>query len=1389
VTDSNGIGTSLCETNITLNPDPVAVQTPSTAQNNESGQINHFAVNVTLGTSPYTYQWLVNDTAVTGATSPVFAFHPLHPATYIVNVTVMDSTGWHVSTPGVTETAYSGPFVNLMASASSIDYHDSVTYTGSENGGVLPITFTWYLNSSVVQTGPFRDWNFTPLGAAAYSVTFQAIDADDAQFNSTQALTVYADPVVGTPSASPVSVDLSQSTIISANALFGSGGFSYVWSGLPTGCTGSSASFACTPETSGIFTVSVVVTDSNGHGASSGTLSITVYPDPSVTVPSASRPSSDMGQFLWFNTTLTAPGSGGDTYWWKGLPTGCTNSSTASLGPCSASASNTYTVLVKVRDSNGFVSSSTGITFTVYTDPFAGVPEASPAAIDQGQWTNFTTAVGGGKGSLTVSWSDLPTGCFTSNTTTLACRPTGNGTYSVEVSVEDGNQAQVESGILSFTVYATLREGAPTINSNAIDYDQTTTIYTTTSGGFGPFTYVWSGLPGGCTSDTAAFSCTPGVSGSFSVTVKVTDSNSAVVTSPASMLTVNLDPIIAQHPYAAQTNETGQVSHYTVTVTHGTAPFTYQWMVNGTAEAGATSSVFAFHLLHSGNYTVNVSVTDSAGWRVWTTAVAENVSQGPHVSIAPSRTVMDRGQTLTFVGSEGGGFLPLSFAWYLNGSDVQSGPSLYWNFTPTGAATYTVSLWVTDSRLVTVNSTPMSIIVYPRPAVSTPAASPTSVDLGQGVTLTTVASFGSGGYVYQWSGLPAGCSGSLASLLCTPSSVGMFNITVNATDSNGASARSSSLSFRVYADPTINSLTANRSSAEVGQLVSFNTTSSGGSGGNTYTWAGLPTGCASANAIAINCKPTASGSFLINVTVRDSNGYSGKSSEVSFVVDPTVTVTTPAATPSSIDLAQSVVFRVNASLGAGGFIYSWIGLPKGCSSSNLASIDCTPTAVGSYNVSVKVTDADKCSATSMALFFAVHTRPAVVVHSDINETFVSVGVSLTVSISGGSGNHTVRWALNGSNTSFTGDRLNVTFSHPGNYTYVAWVTDANGAVASSAPIRVQVLPLPPKGGSGPQSTGRWLMVLALLVIVGVLITIVLLFVRRSRQERKSSKPAAPATTALPATQSMYIAPRTPQGYLDSLAAVPEGWHEGKVEAAYGTYHVTESDRTRFVEEFKIPQEGQASSVGGQPSSSKIELDASRPWSLKITPEGIIMEEIPSSGAAKEWEEDEEATKGAGEPKGDERPVSASTKEYAYRILKSLATEPNSLDGIKEEVPIDEAELLGLLFALTKAKFIAPCMTKSGSAAFVLTPLGRKMGHQFLQGESRTRSVGMKPKHKPKEVSPSIAAEEKPEKESTGRVEIPCPSCRTLVEEGTRICRVCGAPLAETWSSVKKKDKS
>ena len=356
---------------------------------------------------------------------------------------------------------------------------------------------------------------------------------------------VHEDPSVTTPTPNHPVGDVGQPITFSTTPSRGSGTYpTYTWteSSSSLGCTlTSAASVTCTPTATGTaYLVSVNVTDSNRFTSPTATSGPYVV-DPALVVgaPTASVGSVDYGQPV----TFTAHPSGGSgsysIYTWAGLPTPCSGTGPAvSCTPNNGTGA--YSVTYTATDSNSYVSpSSLALSFTVYTDPGEAPPAASHTSVDVGQSVNFSVDVSGGSGGGSYDWSyGTLTGC-TPTGSALACAPTAPGTFTVSYAWTDSNGMMAEGTTsLTFTVYAD-PEAQLAPNSPSILEGQSMTLTATTLAGASPYTYAWSGLPTGCTAPTeATLTCTPSVTGTFVITVTVTDAN-GVSSSTAATLTVN----------------------------------------------------------------------------------------------------------------------------------------------------------------------------------------------------------------------------------------------------------------------------------------------------------------------------------------------------------------------------------------------------------------------------------------------------------------------------------------------------------------------------------------------------------------------------------------------------------------------------------------------------------------------------------------------------------------------------------------------------------------------------------------------------------------------------------------------------------------------------------
>jgi len=147
--------------------------------------------------------------------------------------------------------------------------------------------------------------------------------------------------------------------------------------------------------------------------------------------PSPSRVGGDI--------TLSVSVQGGVppyTYSYEGLPPGCSSFNTSRY-QCIANNSGRYTVAVLVEDLDGDNGSAV-VSLTVL--PPAGpvvILFAQPSIVQLGDAVAFESEPIGGAPPYTFSWTNLPIGCVTENSSGLSCYPAVLGTYQVTCTLVD----------------------------------------------------------------------------------------------------------------------------------------------------------------------------------------------------------------------------------------------------------------------------------------------------------------------------------------------------------------------------------------------------------------------------------------------------------------------------------------------------------------------------------------------------------------------------------------------------------------------------------------------------------------------------------------------------------------------------------------------------------------------------------------------------------------------------------------------------------------------------------------------------------------------------------------------------------------------------------------
>jgi PKD repeat protein len=231
---------------------------------------------------------------------------------------------------------------------------------------------------------------------------------------------------------------------------------------------------------------------------------------------------------------------------------------------------------------------------------------------------------------------------------------------------------------------------------------------------------------------------------------------------------------------------------------------------------------------------------------------------------------------------------------------------------------------------------------------------------------TLTASGGTAPYEFSLSGgnLPPGLGLSPTGIVSgTPTSPGDFAFSIVATD---ASACTGSHTYAVTISSSCPAIVLSPDtlpSATTGTAYSQTITASGGVGPYSFTVASgsPPPGLTLASSGALTGTPTALGTFNFVVQATDVNTCTGTRSYSITVTCPTISITPASLPAASTGTAYSQVLTGSGGVAPYTFTISSGSLPGGLTLSSSGTLSGTPTALGTFNFAVLVTDASGCS--------------------------------------------------------------------------------------------------------------------------------------------------------------------------------------------------------------------------------------------------------------------------------------------------------------------------------------------------------------------------------------------------------------------------------------------
>jgi hypothetical protein len=954
---------------------------------------NNGAINITAagGVGPYTYVWNNNST-VEDRTG-------LIAGTYSVTITDANNATatatFTVTQPA--QLAVTGVVTNVTTYGGN---NGTINITAT--GGVGPYTYLWNNNSTVEDR--------TGLIAGTYSVTLT--DANNATATATFTVTQPTVPLLATLAVSPVYTVSghapytiykgygSQSVTMAVSASGGAPGYTYQWS--PSTGLSSSTAASVTASPNATTTYTVVVKDANNNTV---TLTKTIYVidvtcgNNNNNKVSICHKSQSCNHPWWYtcgsncyssNTICVSVNSAathlshgdylGECFDIDGSVTNvaCNGSNNGSISLVITGGAQPYTFSWSNNATTQNLSNLTAGTYTVNATSADGRVITKSFTVNQPSVLNATAVVsnacyGSNNGSinLSVSGGSSPyTYLWNNNSTSQDRNNLSAGTYSVVVTDNKGCSVTKTFTVTQPSAPLALSAALTHVSCNGGDNGA---IDLSVSGGAGPYTYNWN--LGGSNSynnncynwwwwwcnnncnnnnNSASTQDVNGLEeGNYSVTV--TDANGCTATGS---YTINEPTAISVNVSKSNvTCKDGNNGTITLSVSGGTAPYSYNWGNNITTQN--------LNGLTAGNY--NVTVTDSKGC---TKSVSTSISQpsnGMNISASVTNVSCKSSSTGSVNLSVNGGSSPYSYSWTGGATtqDISNKP----------AGTYNVT--ITDHNGCSVTKT--YTITEPATALSISAVvSNVSCKGGDNGAIDLSVAGGNGPYTYNWNLGSSNssnnncynwwwwwCNNNCNNNNNTASTQDVNgleegNYSVTVTDANGCSVTAS----YTITEPT----TALSVSGSVAQPTCAAPTSgaitltvSGGGSSYTYSWSnGSSWSNSNSNVTTKNRTGLSAGNYTVKVT--DNNGCTTTETfavnapvsniSASISVSPTVTVTTGQSYTIYKGYGQQyVTLSANVSGGNNGYSFSW-SPSTGCSNSNSASTTVSPNSTTTYTVTI-----------------------------------------------------------------------------------------------------------------------------------------------------------------------------------------------------------------------------------------------------------------------------------------------------------------------------------------------------------------------------------------------------------------------------------------------------
>ena len=961
-----------------------------TAETVVSGKSVTFTATAT-GTGPFSYQWYVNGTLISGATSNTYTISQTTSSMNGNTYTVVVTNPAGSTSLDYTLTVNTPPSITTAPASQEVTAGQTASFSVAASG-TSPLSYQWYVNGAAISGATSSSYT-TPATAALGTFQYTCVVTNVAGSVTSSAATLTVDPITPTLAFSSIAShaygDASFSVAASSAS---SGAVTYSVASGPATVSGSMVTLT------GVGTVTLNATQvaSGLYSAASATTSFVV------TKSSPTVSSMPTGSSLTYGQTLASSTLSGGSVIYSGTGANVAGSwawtdSTTVPGV----GTNSYAVTFTPTDTtdNSTVSGTASVTVAKATPTISTALAAS--SLTYGQALSASTLSGGVVVNPNNAATVAGTWSWTSSTTVPAV---GTASYAVTFTPTDTTDYNTVSSTVSVVVAKATPTISTTLTASSLTYNQALSA-STLSGGV-----MVNAVTGATVAGTWTWTSSSTVPGegtaSYAVTFTPTDttdystvSSTVSVTVAQPTLTVSTVPTASSLTYgqklSASTLSGGSVINAT---TSAAVAGTWAWTSpTTTPDAGTASYAVTFTPTDTTNYNAvssTVSVTVAQATPTLTLASISNMAYGSVTSVTASATSASSG-TITYS---------------VSGPATVSGATV----TITGVGTITVvATQAATTDYVSATASTSFTVSKGTPTVSVwPTAS--SLAIGQTLASSTL------------SGGTASVGGSFAwTTSSTVPAVGTASqsVTFTPTDSTNYSSVTGTASVT-----TTGVTLGGISSAVSGVTVkpgsySFSDTATGGAT-NTLSWSDSSGGSdfspttTSSGLSTTWASPTLAGTYTVTAASVDESSVTNTTS---VTISKPVITTQPASKNACTGYSTSLSVAANYADS-----YQWYkgstAIPSATSTtltlSNLASGSSGDS--GSYYCAVSNgSGANVVNSNTVTLNVTSGSKPTVSAPASAS-VWAGQTATFSVSASGGTGTMTYQWYKNTTNSNSTG---------------------------------------------------------------------------------------------------------------------------------------------------------------------------------------------------------------------------------------------------------------------------------------------------------------------------------------------------------------------------------